>query len=247
MFDPAGPTLLELARQALSSTERGYDLIAETFDRTPFRTPEAMLAPVARAIEADHGPRRDLLDLMCGTGAASRALKPLFETATGVDLSAGMLAVAVREVERAPGRARFEPVRRQALELGFERAFDVAVSFGAMGHILPADHDRLFGALARALRPGGRLWIASHVMPRLGSPRWLAARGFNAVMRVRNALIAPPFLMYYLTFPLERAAEVLSRHGFDLRVSAPWSEVPGCELLRLVRAELRVDRDRPGS
>jgi hypothetical protein len=40
MFYPQGPTLRELAVQALSSTERGYDLLAPKFDYTPFRTPE---------------------------------------------------------------------------------------------------------------------------------------------------------------------------------------------------------------
>ena len=39
MFHPQGPTFWELARQALSSTQRGYDLLAPKFDFTPFRTP----------------------------------------------------------------------------------------------------------------------------------------------------------------------------------------------------------------
>ena len=48
MFDPEGPTLFELARQALSSTEHGYDLLAPKFDVTPFRTPDAILTRAAR-------------------------------------------------------------------------------------------------------------------------------------------------------------------------------------------------------
>jgi hypothetical protein len=34
----------ELARQALSSVEGGYDLLAPKFDHTPFRTPDGVLA-----------------------------------------------------------------------------------------------------------------------------------------------------------------------------------------------------------
>src|SRR2546430_8673021 len=52
VFHPKGPTLRELAVQALSSTERGYDLLAPKFDCTPFRTPDAILrrgAPAPRA------------------------------------------------------------------------------------------------------------------------------------------------------------------------------------------------------
>ena len=43
MFSPHGPSLRELAVQALSSVERGYDLLAPKFDHTPFRTPPGIL------------------------------------------------------------------------------------------------------------------------------------------------------------------------------------------------------------
>ena len=49
MFSPQGPTARELAVQALSSVERGYDLLAPKFDRTPFRTPDVVLDATARA------------------------------------------------------------------------------------------------------------------------------------------------------------------------------------------------------
>ena len=42
MYHPDGPTFWELARQALSSTTRGYDLLAPKFDVTPFRTPDGI-------------------------------------------------------------------------------------------------------------------------------------------------------------------------------------------------------------
>jgi hypothetical protein len=54
MFHPQGPTLRELLVQALSSTERGYDLLASKFDYTPFRTPEAILRPAMAQLG---GPR----------------------------------------------------------------------------------------------------------------------------------------------------------------------------------------------
>ena len=46
MFHPKGPTLLELTKQALSSTTKGYDLLAEKFEYTPFRTPDILLEPL---------------------------------------------------------------------------------------------------------------------------------------------------------------------------------------------------------
>ena len=68
MFLSEGPTFLELARQALSSTQRGYDLLAPKFDRTPFRTPDEILAAMVAAL----GPSGRALDLCCGTGADLR-------------------------------------------------------------------------------------------------------------------------------------------------------------------------------
>ncbi|MCM2386961.1 SAM-dependent methyltransferase, partial [Streptomyces sp. CWNU-1] len=43
MFTSSGPTFRELTVQALSSIERGYDLLAPKFDATPFRTPDRLL------------------------------------------------------------------------------------------------------------------------------------------------------------------------------------------------------------
>ena len=43
MFSRHGPSLRELTVQALSSVERGYDLLAPKFDHTPFRTPPGIL------------------------------------------------------------------------------------------------------------------------------------------------------------------------------------------------------------
>ncbi len=62
MFHPQGPTFFELARQALSSTERGYDLLAPKFDVTPFRTPREILEAVAPYV-APPGGIADALDL----------------------------------------------------------------------------------------------------------------------------------------------------------------------------------------
>ncbi len=93
MFSPQGPTLRELTVQALSSIERGYDLLAPKFDHTPFRTPDAILEAVGSAL-APMGPFTAGLDLCCGTGAGMEVLRELCrESVTGVDISTGMLAV----------------------------------------------------------------------------------------------------------------------------------------------------------
>jgi len=218
MFHRQGPTLLELAEQAFSSVERGYDLLAPKFDYTPFRTPDPVLQAAIAAL-GPPGSVRDALDVCCGTGAAMRFLRPLArERIVGFDLSQGMLEEAGRRLSGAPGTAALEFVRGDALELPFDAAFDVVTSFGAFGHILEEDEPRLVRGIARALRPGGRfLFVTGHPPSRLHPGFWMA-KGFNAAMRVRNALWRPPFVMYYLTFLVPRARALLEAEGLTVEV-----------------------------
>jgi ubiquinone/menaquinone biosynthesis C-methylase UbiE len=222
VYHPDGPTFLELMRQALASTERGYDLIAPKFDRTPFRTPDVVLEAMMRAIAEETPaarPVRAALDVCCGTGAAMTHLRALCtERVAGLDFSHGMLDEARRRVAAAPGSAAVELVHGDALALPFDGEFDIVTSVGAFGHILPEDEDRFVSGIARALRPGGRFVFATAEMPPVTSASWWISRSFNAVMRVRNALLSPQFIMYYLTFLWPDVRMRLERHG--LRVEA---------------------------
>jgi ubiquinone/menaquinone biosynthesis C-methylase UbiE len=230
MFHPNGPTFFELARQALSSTERGYDLLAPKFDYTPFRTPPQLLDAVAVRLAA-LGPFDAALDVCCGTGAAMRMVRPMCRArVVGLDFSRGMLEVCSQRTADAPGEARLEFVRGNALAMPFGPEFDLAVSFGAFGHILEKDEPRLVAEIARVLRPGGRFVFVTSPLPSVWSPGWWLSRLFNGAMRVRNFLHSPPFIMYYLTFLLPQVQALLERHGFtvevrDLGFQRPWSSL----------------------
>jgi len=149
MFSPQGPSLRELAIQALASVEGGYDLLAPKFDHTPFRTPDVVLDATAGALRP-LGPFGRGLDVCCGTAAGLRVLESVCQgPITGVDFSTGMLAQA----RSAHPAATW--VRADARALPFAGAFDLAISFGALGHFLPAERPALFAGVYRALRPGG--------------------------------------------------------------------------------------------
>lgn len=239
MFHSKGPTFWELAVQALSSTERGYDLLAPKFDYTPFRTPDTILAQVGAHLKS-LGPFAAGLDICCGTGAAMRMLRPLCQDrVVGIDVSAGMLAEAERRTADAPGSAALQFLRADALRMPFESAFDVAVCFGAFGHILSKDEPRFVAQVAQILRPGGRFVFVTSTLPSILSPSYWLARGFNGAMRVRNLLLSPPFIMYYLTFLLPEAQKLLEANGFDVDVCEGGFEWPFTGL-RLVTATRRA-------
>ncbi|HEV2124718.1 MAG TPA: class I SAM-dependent methyltransferase [Chloroflexota bacterium] len=215
MFHPQGPTFLELARQGLSSTQRGYDLLAPKFDYTPFRTPEAIVRVVGERL-ARRGRFVDGLDLCCGTGVGLRMLQPLCaRRVVGLDFSAGMLAEARHQLGE---RANVALVQGNALALGFEQTFDVVTCFGALGHIPRGEERRFVAGIFRALRPGGLFACVSVPMPRPFSRSWLFGRGYNAVAHLRNRLVQPPFVMCYLTFTLEELLRLLAGAGFVVTV-----------------------------
>lgn len=208
-YGDAGPTLKELAQQAWSSTDGGYDLLAPRFEHTPFCTPDDVVAR-ALAVLAGTSPARGL-DLCCGTGAGLAQLRAHCRNVVGLDRSAGMLAQAQL---RVPDAAL---VRGDALALPFVGSFDVVCCFGAFGHILVEDERLLVARVHAALKPGGRFLFVTATLPPLFSlSRWLA-HGFNAAMRVRNAVKQPAFVMYYLTFLLPRATQLLVDAGFEVR------------------------------
>jgi SAM-dependent methyltransferase len=215
MFGKDGPTLLELTRQALSSTRRGYDLLAPKFDATPFRTPDTILEPALQSL----GSVDAALDLCCGTGAAMRVLQPLCrERLVGVDFSPGMLQQARQRFAAIPGAPPPAWLEADVLTLTFREEFDLVTCFGALGHLLPEDQPAFLRMVHTALRPGGRFVFVTGYPPSPLSVRGLVLRTFNAVMHVRNTLLRPPFIMYYLMFLLPEIRQVLEAEGFQVEV-----------------------------
>ncbi|MFH9420399.1 class I SAM-dependent methyltransferase [Streptomyces sp. NPDC017529] len=224
MFSPQGPTLRELTAQALSSVERGYDLLAPKFDHTPFRTPDRVLDATAEALRG-LGPFASGLDVCCGTGAGLGVLRSLCrERVTGVDFSAGMLAAA-QEADKTGENTAAPPgtaspttryVRADARALPFTGGFDLAVTFGALGHFLPGERAAVFAGVHRALRPGGTFAFPVAAPPHPRSALYWTLSGFDAVMRVRNLLWRPPFVMYYRTCRLRDVRADLLAAGFTV-------------------------------
>jgi SAM-dependent methyltransferase len=94
------------------------------------------------------GAGRDVLEVGCGTGLVLGRIAGFAKSATGVDLSPGML-------ERA--RSRGLDVREaSATALPFDdQSFDVTCSFKVLAHI--PDIERALSEMARVTRPGGHV------------------------------------------------------------------------------------------
>ncbi len=97
-------------------------------------------------------PPLNVLDLACGFGRHANRLAALGFTVTGVDTSAGFLALA-----RAPGAA-VRYLQADMRSITFEGEFDrVLLLFTAFGYFEHAQNQRVLHNIAMALKPGGRL------------------------------------------------------------------------------------------
>jgi ubiquinone/menaquinone biosynthesis C-methylase UbiE len=223
MFHPEGPTLAELTWQALTSTSAGYDLLAPKFDHTPFRTPHEVLLQVADVIGLP-GSIGNALDVCCGTGAGMIMLRPLcVDEVVGIDFSEGMLTEARIRFDQAQGSASGRFVQGDVREMVFAEEFDLVTCFGAFGHIQKHEKPAFVRSIHRALKPGGRFAFVTSEMPTPASTMWWAYRGFNAVMRVRNQLMKPEFIMYYLNFTVPEILPMFNEIGFIVKLhDAEW-------------------------
>lgn len=99
-----------------------------------------------------------LLDLGCGTGEATILAARCGAAATGVDISARAIAIAIDKAARRGVDAHFE-VADVLVSVPGPEPFDVAIDSGTFHLFGPGDRRRYLGAVAAALRPGGLLHV----------------------------------------------------------------------------------------
>jgi SAM-dependent methyltransferase len=128
---------------------QGYDLWAETYDRTP----NPLVALDRRVTLRTLNPRIGewVLDAGCGTGAHLAAISRAQSRPVGLDFSRGMLHVARQRAPRA-GLVHADLNRHFPIRGG---AFDAVLSALVSEHL--ADLGRFFTEAFAALRVGGRL------------------------------------------------------------------------------------------
>ncbi|HLK91604.1 MAG TPA: class I SAM-dependent methyltransferase [Polyangia bacterium] len=238
--------------EAASSPAEVYDALAPIYDGVGGAQSFAMM--VAERLERLLALRRpqpapadalSILDLGCGTGTllcALRALHPGWRLA-GVDVSAGMLAVAWGK----PGSDGVLWVRaRLPGPLPFTERFDVVGAFYDTLNHLP-DLDALaaaFRTAAALLHPGGLLvfdlnnafgfetWWRYRVALDVEDHRIDTALGYDRHARLAHAAIGIArggverrFLLHQRCFSEAEVEGALFRAGFTPEVAAPWGPV----------------------
>jgi len=161
-----------------------YDALAE--ERGTEFHQRVIIPGLLRLLALKPGERA--LDMACGQGAVSRALRRAGASVTGVDLSAKLIELAKqrssRDIRYLVGDAR----KLDGLE---DARFDAVVCVLAAQNIDPIEP--LFAEGARLLRPGGRLaLVVNHPafrIPRQSGWRWDERR--KLVFREVDAYLTP--------------------------------------------------------
>jgi predicted TPR repeat methyltransferase len=140
------------ARASDGFVERTFDSFAASFEpkleKLSYRAP-ALVAAMLEDSGLEPSKRLDVLDAGCGTGLCGPLVAPYARRLVGVDLSAGMLALAKeKNTYDALTKAELTEYLRDNRE-----AFDLIVSADALVYF--GDLERVLAAAAGALRPNG--------------------------------------------------------------------------------------------
>jgi tRNA (cmo5U34)-methyltransferase len=135
-----------------------------------------LIARVARGVRPGASA---LLDIGCGAGNYSLKLLqhlPL-RSITLVDLSRNMLDRAVKRIHGSAPEVAVTAIQSDIRELELpEATFDVAVAGATLHHLRDdAEWQQVFGAVFRALLPGGSFWISdlvTHQSPHVQDAMW---------------------------------------------------------------------------
>jgi len=184
----------------------------------------------------DLGPDDRVADLGTGTGALAFLAAEKGATVTGLDASAGMLAVAERKRAAHPAGDRVRFVQAsvgqmdEVLETG---ACTAVVSSLLFSELSPDERSYALSQAFRTLVPGGRLVISDETLP-VGFFRRLVYRAVRLVMVLVSFLLVQagtrpvtglPEMVVQEGFTVERV-EILNRMGSFFILFARKPETP---------------------
>jgi demethylmenaquinone methyltransferase/2-methoxy-6-polyprenyl-1,4-benzoquinol methylase len=180
---PKGDEKVRAVRSMFDSIAPRYDLVNRIMT---FRMDVGWRRATVRALGL--GPGSSIVDLACGTGDLCRELASAGLRPVGVDLSFGMLAAA---------RTTAPLVEGDALRLPFA---DASMDGGTCGFALRnfVALPPFFEALARAIRPGGRIALLEVAEPSNPVLKWGHGIYFGKVVPRIGALLSDGDAYRYL-------------------------------------------------
>jgi demethylmenaquinone methyltransferase/2-methoxy-6-polyprenyl-1,4-benzoquinol methylase len=128
-----------------------FDRIAPNWDADMIKN-DSIIGKILDNVEIEAG--QDVLDVACGTGVMfDYYLNRGVASVTGIDISPEMAKIAASKYPQV------QVICGDAEHTAFDRKFDAVMVYNALPYF--ADPAALIEALARAVKPGGRLSVAN--------------------------------------------------------------------------------------
>lgn len=154
------------------------------------------------------------LDFGCGIGRLSQALAVHFDEVTGIDISAGMIALA-QQYNSAGPRVTYLHNHQPDLTLLGETRFDFVYSLITLQHIAPDYAQRYIGEFVRVLAPGGAVFFQIPAASRV-PPRPAPSGPTKLLWHLLNRSLAMEPVMQMHTLPRETVLATLRAAGAEV-------------------------------
>jgi ubiquinone/menaquinone biosynthesis C-methylase UbiE len=154
---------------------QGYDRISRSYSALVDSMDPAVRKKYLAILEASLPPGARLLELGCGAGVPMTRQLARRLRVVGLELSAGQVRQACRNVPQASF------VQGDMAELCFaDGSFDAVAAFYSLTHVPRAEHHLVLAEAHRVLRPGGFLLVTTGAgdSPDSVEPDWLGAPMF---------------------------------------------------------------------
>ncbi|MEC5179421.1 class I SAM-dependent DNA methyltransferase [Arthrobacter sp. CG_A4] len=182
------------ADDRLATVRSGYDTVAESYARllpdAGFEAPADRGMIEAFAAYVNAGNIRSAVDAGCGSGRMTWLLSSLGLDISGIDLSAGMIAVA----RRTYPELSFEVAELSDLPYA-DRQLGGVFAWYSIIHSRPKDLPRIFAEFFRVLAPGGYAMLGFQV----GEGRRHLSRAYGHDVSMEAHLFTPEVITDYLT------------------------------------------------
>jgi len=187
-------------------------------------------------------PGMKVLDIGCGTGLLIEEAAKAGAEVTGIDISAGMLEVAQKRIEKSGLQNKISVCNIGVVEIDTlftENSFDLIVSTLVFSELYSEERTLVLYQIKKLLKPNGKLVIAVEVTPK------------NLVKRIAHLFIRLPLsiLTYIIaqtgTKPYTNISEEVTKSGFSILkeersfldsfilLSASNSENISCDMIHL--------------
>lgn len=159
-------------------------------------------------------PFDDVVELACGTGIWTQELAALSQHVTAIDASPEVLAINRAKLD-APN------VSYQQAELFAwqpERQYDLVFFSFWLSHVPPELLDRFLATVARANRPGGRVFIIDSLFESTSTALDHQLHEREATYRTRKLNDGREFQIVKVFYQPDELRRILNHHGFEADV-----------------------------